>query len=112
MRNLRNLSAIATVMLVAATIAIPHFISTAQAKDKKPNVVILMADDVGWNDFGAHRIIFNAILQQQLLDLEAGIPLSNCVAPATLSPAGRDQLKWALERVPGVSNLLGDPLSH
>ena len=60
----------------------------------------------------AHRIIFNAILQQQLLDLEAGIQLSNRVAPATLSPAGLDQLKWALERVPGVSNLLGDPLSH
>ena len=59
----------------------------------------------------AHRIIFNAILQQQLLDLEAGIQLSNRVAPATLSPAARDQLKWALERVPGVSNLLGDPLS-
>jgi len=60
----------------------------------------------------AHRIIFNAILQQQLLDLEAGIPLSNRVAPGSLSPAMRDQLKWALEQVPNVSNLLGDPLSH
>jgi DNA polymerase-3 subunit epsilon/CBS domain-containing protein len=60
----------------------------------------------------AHRIIFNAILQQQLLDLEAGIPLSNRVAPASLSPSLRDQLKWALEQVPNVSNLLGDPLSH
>ena len=53
----------------------------------------------------AHRIIFNAILQQQLLDLEAGIPLSNRVAPASLSPALADQLKWALEQVPNVSNL-------
>ena len=60
----------------------------------------------------AHRIIFNAILQQQLLDLEAGIPLSNRVAPATLSAAAREQMKWALEQVPNVSNLLGDPLSH
>ncbi len=60
----------------------------------------------------AHRIIFNAILQQQLLDLEAGIPLSNRVAPASLSPSLRDQLKWALEQVPNVSNLLGDPLSR
>jgi DNA polymerase-3 subunit epsilon/CBS domain-containing protein len=59
----------------------------------------------------AHRIIFNTILQQQLLDLEAGIPLSNRVAPGSLSPALREQLKWALEQVPNVSNLLGDPLS-
>ena len=25
-----------------------------QAQDKKPNVVIVMTDDVGWNDFGAY----------------------------------------------------------
>ena len=60
----------------------------------------------------AHRIIFNIILAQQLLDLEAGIPLSNRVAPAGLTSSQRDRLSWALEQVPNVSNLLGDPLSH
>ncbi|MDJ0778649.1 MAG: DUF294 nucleotidyltransferase-like domain-containing protein [Gammaproteobacteria bacterium] len=60
----------------------------------------------------AHRIIFHAILEQQLLDLEAGIPLSNRVAPNSLNSAMRDQLSWALEQVPNVSNLLGDPLSR
>jgi DNA polymerase-3 subunit epsilon/CBS domain-containing protein len=60
----------------------------------------------------AHRIIFNTILVQQLLDLEAGIPLSNRVAPASLTSGQRDRLSWALEQVPNVSNLLGDPLSH
>ena len=60
----------------------------------------------------AHRIIFDSILQQQLLDLEAGIPLSNRVAPNSLSSAGRDHLSWALEQVPNASNLLGDPLSQ
>jgi CBS domain-containing protein len=64
------------------------------------------------NCIEAHRIIFNTILEQQLLDLEAGISLSNRVAPASLSSAQRDQLSWALEQVPNVSNLLGDPLSH
>lgn len=59
----------------------------------------------------AHRIIFNLILQQQLHDIEAGVPLSNNVAPESLSGLMRKQLKWALERVPGVSNLLGDPLT-
>jgi len=58
----------------------------------------------------AHRIIFNAILHQQLLDLEAGIPLSNRVDPGPLSSSSRDQLKWALEQVPNVSNLLGVPV--
>ena len=59
----------------------------------------------------AHAIIFRSILKQQLLDLENGIPLSNHVAPASLSTSERKQLKWALEQVPNVSNLLGDPLS-
>lgn len=60
----------------------------------------------------AHRIIFHAILEQQLLDLEAGIPLSNRVAPSSLDSASRDQLSWALKQVPNVSNLLGDPLTQ
>jgi hypothetical protein len=64
------------------------------------------------NMSAAHRIIFHTILEQQLLDLEAGIPLSNRVAPNALNTAQRDQLSWALEQVPNVSNLLGDPLSH
>ncbi|MFT5220376.1 MAG: CBS domain-containing protein [Gammaproteobacteria bacterium] len=59
----------------------------------------------------AHRIIFNTILEQQLLDLEAGIPLSNRVAPNNLGSALRDQLRWALQQVSNVSNLLGDPLA-
>jgi DNA polymerase-3 subunit epsilon/CBS domain-containing protein len=59
----------------------------------------------------AHRIIFNIILQQQLWDIEAGVPPSNFIAPASLSGSMLKQLKWALDRVPGVSNLLGDPLS-
>lgn len=67
--------------------------------------------DIFDNLVEAHRIIFNTILQQQLIDIEAGIPLSNNVDPELLNGSKRKQLKWALERVPGVSNLLGDPLS-
>jgi DNA polymerase-3 subunit epsilon/CBS domain-containing protein len=58
----------------------------------------------------AHRILFNAILHQQLLDLEAGIPLSNRVDPSTFSTASRNRLKWALAQVPNVFNLLGVPI--
>ncbi len=60
----------------------------------------------------AHHIILATILEQQLLDIEAGVPLSNRVAPNALSSSLRDQLSWALEQVPNVSNLLGDPLSR
>jgi DNA polymerase-3 subunit epsilon/CBS domain-containing protein len=59
----------------------------------------------------AHRIIFNCILTQQLLDLDAGITLSNRVAPNSLSASTRDQLSWALNQVPNVPNLLGVSLS-
>ena len=38
-----------TATLCAAFIAV-----AAQAADKKPNVVMLMTDDTGWNDFGCY----------------------------------------------------------
>lgn len=59
----------------------------------------------------AHRILLGAILEQQLHDLELGIKPSNKVAPNELSASQRDRLRWALEQVGLVANLLGDPLS-
>jgi hypothetical protein len=29
-------------------------LSPAQAQQKRPNIVMLMTDDTGWNDFGAY----------------------------------------------------------
>ena len=57
----------------------------------------------------AHRIILTAILKQQLFDLENGIFLSNNIAPNKMKPGLRDNLRWALEQVPSVSDLLGVP---
>ena len=59
----------------------------------------------------AHRIILSCILQQQLVDLERGIPLSNNVAPDSLKEITRKQLKWALKQLPNVANVLGDPVT-
>lgn len=59
----------------------------------------------------AHRILFGAILEQQLHDLELGIKPSNKVAPHEVSATQRDRLRWALEQVGLVANVLGDPLS-
>jgi len=98
----------------ARTLAIKHGIRERSTPARFAAMLPLMENmrNTLENVSEAHRIIFNTILDQQLLDLEAGIPLSNRVAPGSLTSAGRDQLGWALEQVPNVSNLLGDPLSH
>ena len=57
----------------------------------------------------AHRILLNLILRQQLRDIDAGIALSNKVDPSELSSFEKQEMKWALERVPLVSDLLGVP---
>jgi CBS domain-containing protein len=97
----------------ARVLAIKHRIAKHSTPDRLHAAQQLQdkMDTVFENLNEAHRIIFNIILQQQLLDIEAGISPSNFIAPASLSGSMRKQLKWALERVPGVSNLLGDPLS-
>lgn len=98
----------------ARVLAITHAIRVQSTPGRYAAVALLMANlqKTIENVSEAHRILFNAILHQQLVDIEAGIPPSNRVAPNELSSALRDQLSWALEQVPNVSNLLGDPLSH
>jgi hypothetical protein len=46
----RRLGAVALAALAAAA----FFPAAAEAQAKKPNVVMLMTDDTGWNDFGAY----------------------------------------------------------
>lgn len=40
-------------VLIGAVICV-SFAHAAWAQDKKPNIVMLMTDDTGWNDFGAY----------------------------------------------------------
>ncbi len=98
----------------ARVLAIKHGVRVSSTPARYAALVPLIANmqTTLENVSEAHRILFNAILQQQLVDIEAGIPPSNRVAPGDLSSALRDQLSWALEQVPNVSNLLGDPLAH
>ena len=62
------------------------------------------------NLIDAHRILLGAILRQQLVDLEDGTALSNRVAAGALDSHDRQQLRWALEQIPSVADLLGTPL--
>jgi DNA polymerase-3 subunit epsilon/CBS domain-containing protein len=58
----------------------------------------------------AHRILLNLILRQQLRDVAAGLLLSNAVAPSELTEFDRQELRWALEQVPRIADLLGTPV--
>jgi DNA polymerase-3 subunit epsilon/CBS domain-containing protein len=51
---------------------------------------------------GAQRVFLRALLEQQLVDSERGVPLSNAVEIKRLSPSRRRELKDAL----GVINLM------
>ncbi len=57
----------------------------------------------------SHKILLGAILSQQLRDIQAGVALSNRVAPGEMEPYERQQLTWALGQVDGVRDLLGTP---
>jgi len=59
----------------------------------------------------AHRVLLGAILNQQLLDIEEGIPPSNLVDPKSMSVTDREQIKWALRQLDAVAGLLGDPIA-
>lgn len=58
----------------------------------------------------AHKIILGVILRQQLKDVQHGISPSSRVNPKDIPPVERDRLKWALEQVKLVRDLLGDPI--
>jgi hypothetical protein len=49
LRRVRLGAFAAGALLAAATVLNP-----AQAQQKRPNIVMLMTDDTGWNDFGAY----------------------------------------------------------
>jgi DNA polymerase-3 subunit epsilon/CBS domain-containing protein len=58
----------------------------------------------------AHKIVLGAILNQQLEDIERGTPPSNRVDPKDVPSAEKERLKWAIEQVKSVRDLLGDPV--
>jgi DNA polymerase-3 subunit epsilon/CBS domain-containing protein len=57
----------------------------------------------------AHRIILETILRQQLRDLTSGIQLSNSIRPSELNGFQRENLRWALDKIPLTADLLGTP---
>jgi CBS domain-containing protein len=58
----------------------------------------------------AHRILLDLILRQQLADIHQGLALSNKVATGDLTGLRRTDLRWALDQIPAVAELLGTPV--
>lgn len=63
-----------------------------------------------YNLIDAHKILLDIIVRQQLRDIDAGIPLSNSIAPSELSSHQTDELRWALGQVTLVSGVLDAPI--
>lgn len=57
----------------------------------------------------AHGLLMSAILRQQLADIESGTAPSSNVDPKALSALEQSRLKWALQQVNSVSDLLDVP---
>ena len=106
-----KIGGIMPIFSAARAVSLGHAIyarSTAdRLRDIKQHGVVAdrMIDDL----LLAHGYLLDAIVRQQLRDLEKGIPLSNRVAPNELDGGVRQQLKWALEQVPRVADLVGKP---
>ena len=49
----RQAGALATLTILTIGLAVAG-VSQAQAQERRPNIVMLMTDDTGWNDFGAY----------------------------------------------------------
>lgn len=57
----------------------------------------------------AHKILLSAILRQQLRDIEAGLKLGNSIDPSQMKGHDTQQVRWAIDQVPKVRDLLGIP---
>lgn len=95
----------------ARAIALEHGISRRSTwrrlttfKAQRPDMAEI-CDDLA----AAHGVILGTILNQQLRDIDQGLPLSSRIDPSDLNPLETQQLKWALGRVPQVTALLGVP---
>lgn len=95
----------------ARVLALKHGIQVRATPERLEAARPLMPDqaEVIDNLIDAHRILLGAILGQQLRDIDRGISLTNTVAPKELSAVKLESLKWAVEQVRAVPDILGTP---
>ena len=64
--------------------------------------------DVAQSVLDAHRVLLGAVIAQQLVDAEVGVPLSTRVEIGRLDKSARAQLKQALRAVAGAIDLVSE----
>ncbi|MCB1547060.1 MAG: CBS domain-containing protein [Hyphomicrobiaceae bacterium] len=94
----------------ARVLSIRHDVRTRATPDRLRG--LLSRDVASENDIesviAAHRTILGAMLGQQLIDVETGVPLSTKVDISRFSKAERADLKEALEAVDTIGTLVGE----
>jgi len=95
----------------ARALAIRHGVkeraTAARLREVAAGAPSIVAPEHAESIIGAHRLLLRAVLDQQLVDKERGLPLSNAVEIKRLSPARQRELRDAL----GEMNLLALILS-
>ena len=72
-----------------------------------------VAKEIGWSDsaqlvLDAHRVLLKAVIAQQLVDTESGVPLSTHVEIGRLDKSARARLKQAVKAVAGAIDLVAE----
>ena len=98
------------IFTAARVLSIRH---DARARSTVDRLNGFAANEVGLSDvvqsvLDAHRVLLGAIIAQQLVDSEGGVPLSTNVEIGRLDKAARAQLKQALKAVGGAIDLVSE----
>ena len=89
--NIGRRSFLQRIGLAAATISLPSYLEASKAGDKRPNIIFIMADDMGYGDLGCFG---QKKFQTPNIDRIAaeGVRFTDCYAGATVCAPSRSVL--------------------
>ena len=90
-------AALGTAVVVGGLLlgAVPGFVSPAEAQQQKPNILVIMGDDIGWFNIGAYNRGIMAGKTPNLDKLAAEGMLSPITMPRRAVPPGEQRLSPA-----------------
>jgi arylsulfatase A len=93
-----------TMGLSAASLAVPHRLSTDETSEKKPNVIVIVTDDQGWGDIHSHG---NDLIDTPMMDrlAAAGARLDRFYVSPVCAPTRASLLTGRYHPRTGVSGV-------